>query len=203
MQSRQDSYLFIPAVMAALTLLLYSAAAISIYLFLSPGDLAPPTKTLIPSTQDLAIFQEAGDTSRPVLVKRNAQVPWKEIENFHKHLEIAALQQGWMAYPCPEPSCPAATDANIIMPVEELPSLQSLEADPIGWVTSRTAAPRKAQRPSSTNLIKVRLEVKSTNVLPSAAWIITALLSGMIGCFLLLLTAGYCKEVWNSRHIPE
>ena len=144
MERIQDNPLLLLAIPMVITIIFALGAAASIHRLQAPGNLPPPTRTIAPSTQDLGTILSLSDTNRPALIERNIRMPWRDIPNFHRHLEVAALQQGWYAYPL---DTPHAGDANIIMPAEELPALDALEADPTAWVTNRTQNPTEARGP--------------------------------------------------------
>ena len=196
MERLQENPLLLPAIPIVLTIIFLLGAAASIYRLQAPSNLPPPTRTIAPSTQDLGAILTLSDTNRPALIERNLRMPWRDIPNFHRHLEVAALQQGWYAYPL---DIPHSDDANIIMPAEELPALDALEADPIAWVTKRTQNPTEARGPSSLNLVKVRVVTIPTNQLQVIGWMATAVVCAVIGLLFLVCTGYVCSSVYKNR----
>ena len=144
-------------VAATLTIIAALLAAGACYAFLkanAPGDIRNPGRTLIPAPEGLAAAMAVRNNKehQPIFHHRAAIHP-ENLENFRSHLHDAAQRNGWFAYR------ETNLSTGLIMPVEDLRTLDGLEADPIGWVTAQTAADRNPKRPSTLNLVKVSVSM--------------------------------------------
>ena len=106
-----------------------------------PGNLPPPTTKLAPSPKNLGAVMAVGQSGRTALIRTVITIPHKEVDHFREHLDNAAIQRGWFVYHH------SPSTSGIIMPAEELPALNDLETNPIGWVMRQTARPGTARVP--------------------------------------------------------
>ena len=169
----------------------------AIYIYLtSPGDLGPPEHKPVPSPENLSTVTELIRSDQPPLAQWEVSIPWKDIDNFHHHLEIGANQQGWFAYRQhrEEPGSAAV----IIIPAAELHMLDALEADPIAWATARSSSPVRPKPPSNLNLVKAGLNINPDGHLAFTIWVVAATMSTLATIFFLFLAVNHCEKAWNQ-----
>ena len=180
--------------MTLLTVLLASGTYMAFKQVTRPGDLPPPTTRLAPSPENLGAVMAVGQSGRTALIQMVITIPNQDADHFREHLDNAAVQRGWFVYH----HSPRAS--GIIMPAEELPALNDLEANPIGWVTRETARPRTAKGPSTLNLVQVRLIIDSTESIQHALWLILTVLGVCATIMMAIFTPMGYSEAWSERH---
>ena len=154
-----------PLILTILTVLAALSGYFAVLQLTKPPDLEPPAAQIPPSPENLDAVLALGHSGQQAFIRKSIKVPSNNTETFKKHLEIAALQQGWFAYT----QSPGVK--GLIMPAEELPMLDNLQQDPMGWITDRRATEAKAQAPSSLNLVIVHLDISYSNRLAIALWV--------------------------------
>ena len=86
------------------------------------------------------------------------------------------------------------------MPAEELPTLNDLAANPIGWVLGKTARPGTAKDPSTLNLVKVHLTINGTESTQYVMWVILTVLGAFATLIMAIFTPIGYSEAWSERH---
>ena len=107
----------------------------------------------------------------------------RESRNFKENFFNIAAQKGWFAHGLDH------YGLCVVLPSSELPALDTLHADPTGWVLKHRDPSLTFQGPSdTTNLVNVRLNVNTTGkvgydliTIGTAVSILGAWLAGIIG----------------------
>ena len=162
-----------------------------------PSTLPVPTREVRPSPENLSLVLAIAVRSEPAGVERFVTVPYEDVRNFKDHLSIAATQRGWFLYE------PNHYSAYLVIPAEELPVLDLLEADPVGWVTAESSRQEEPRGPSTLNLVKVSLEIDPDGITLSNFWAILGIFGVVAGGGLAASLAVYwiwqAYEAWRGR----
>ena len=185
--------------LTALTALCIIAAAVSNFqISRTPERALPPHPEirLSPSPENLPAILEAGRINTALITKR-LLVPHMDVHSFNRHLHLAAIKQGWFPYR----TNPRTT--SIVMPAEELPLLDDLEANPIRWVSQQTATNAEPKGPSSLNLVKVDLIIDSPSLLPLGLWAIATGATVPAALLMSAITLGRYRHIYKHRKQAE
>ena len=168
-----------------ISLVLILIAAISVYgtqaafqRMDKPSTLPAPSRQLEPSMENLGpvmVKIETKDT-QPV-PETSVKITYENAPNLRKHIETTSIQKGWFPYKT------GSDGIHLIMPRKDLPELDLIKADPIGWAVKENATIDPARGPSNLDLVKAQLNIEQTGEAAQAAWVtlfITSLISIVI-----------------------
>ena len=169
--------------MAAVTALLHAGSyhAMSHRANKAP-TLPAPTRQLDPSPQGLDAVLSAANSDTPALFQRTIRVPYENVTSFLQHLRLAAAQRGWFFY------APQHHDAILVMPAEELSSLDDLTISPTAWVIRQNAQVSQAQGPSSLNLVTVDINIHQDGAQARKTWQVLGIFGFMAAAILTVAT---------------
>ena len=150
--------------------------------FTDPGPV-----NIIPAPEHVnRIIDTARPSSGPTKLRYQVFLQPADLGRFRKHFRTMAPSQGWY------PHGTKPHNLMVVLPAEELPLLQAVAEDPVGWVSRNTSQDKTAKTPPALNLVNAELELIA---LPGSTLYRTINLSALYSLFVTvcLLIAAFCK----------
>ena len=150
------------------------------------STMSPPAVQLTPSLENLSPVMAAIEAdSNDETTETSVKIPYENAPNFRKHLETASIQKGWFPYRTSDKGI------HLIMPKEDLPEINRIQEDPIGWIAQENTRIDPPRGPSNLDLTSVQVKIDQTGQTAHAAWTILFIASVLSLLLLAVATGTY------------
>ena len=167
-----------------------------------PATLPQPPAMLEYSSTNLgALTDVASKHNSETAIQRSTEIRLLEYEAFWANFQNISKQRGWYATRLKHRHIALA------IPAEDLPQLDPMIQDPMGWTNTHAGSTANPRGPNSLNIVSVPLAVNLTHIVPQTLWFLPIMGLGVIavaatataaGLF-SLATMGTCSRVNRAR----
>lgn len=143
-----------------------------------PTTLPFPTSQLEPSGDQLAAIVAAASIHNPdAAIQRDLEIRYRDFHSFRAHLHNISAQRGWHAHNLDR------GQMALVLPEKELPSLEPMVQDPVGWAITHAENKAPPKGSTSADLLNVQLNINITDRVNSSPWGLLITIMIIVGGF--------------------